>query len=245
MRIIVASPPRFGNHWVRCLLAHVYGLELRAGSGKPSRSSTAFAAGVVAGEFPDGSMFHIHSRYNRKLVAQLEALRAHIVTVVRDPYDAFVSYYEWVQSRYANLLRQEGSTELAESRPRHAMFGRAIDEPEVLAYLADGYGPVIQRAVEWFHSGRSDAVRFEDLNADPVGELARLTDRIEPVSRERVEAAVEFCRLENVKQRQANLARTTRHGRVGDSRVRLGEEHLRIMRESHGEMIASLGYPVR
>lgn len=245
MRIIVASPPRFGNHWVRCLLGRVYGLELRAGVSKPARSYQDFAADVEAGEFPDGTILHIHARYNRRLVAQFEELPAHLVTVVRDPYDAFVSYYEWVQSRYANRVRREGDSGDLEERPRHAMFDREIDDPEVLDYLGKGYAPILQRAVGWLHSGRAAVVRFEDLNADPAGELARLTGLIEPVSRARIEEAVEFCRLENVKQRQVNLANTVRHGRVGESHARLGTEHLRIMREMHGELVASLGYPVR
>ncbi len=245
VRIIVASPPRFGNHWVRCLLGSVYGLEHRAGSDKPSRSRREFAADVDAGDFPDGSIFHMHARYNRRLIGQLESLPAHVVTVVRDPYDAFVSYYEWVQSRYANLARRDGANHQAEERPRHVMLGRAVDDREVLAYLRDGYGPILQRAAGWLHSGRCEVVRFEDLHADPMGELTRLTSRLEPASPERVAAALDFCLLENVKQRNRNLARTVRRGSVGESRARLGEEHLRIMREAHGDLIASLGYPVR
>ncbi len=245
MRIIVASPPRFGNHWMRCLLGNVYGLEHRAGSDKPSRSRREFAADVVAGEFPDRSIFHMHARFNRRLIGHLEALPAHVVTMVRDPYDAFVSYFEWVQSRYANLQQRDIATDLAAGRPRHAMYGRDMDDPEVLSFLRDGYGPILQRAVGWLHSGRCEVVRFEHLNADPCGELLRLTGRIEPVTRERIAAALEFCRLENVKQRNRNLARTVRHGTVGESRVRLDEQHLRIMREAHGDLVASLGYPVR
>jgi hypothetical protein len=245
VRIIVASPPRFGNHWVRCLLGSVYGLEHRAGADKPARSAREFGDDVEAGDFPDGSIIHIHARYNRRLVGQFEELPAHIVTVVRDPYDAFVSYYEWVQSRYANRVRKEGDPGGLGDRPRHAMFDRDIDDPAVLGYLREGYGPVLQRAVGWLHSGRAAVVRFERLNADPAAELARLTERIEPVSPERIAAAVEYCRLENVKQRQLNLANTVRHGRVGESHARLGEEHLRIMREAHGDLVRSLGYPVR
>lgn len=246
MRIIVVSPPRSGNHWVKCLLGAVYDLEVRGGSAKPGTTRHGFAPDVAAGEFPDGSIFHFHGRFGRHLAGQFAALPAHVVTVVRDPYDAFVSYYEWVQSRYAHARRRHNPDGGGlEQRPRHAMHGRAIDDPAVLAYLRDGFAANLHRAVGWLHSGRALPIRFEDLRADQVGELTRLTDRIEPVPRQRIEAAVEHCRIEHVKERQENLARTIRSGSVGESRARLGAAHLRVMRETHAEAIASLGYPVR
>lgn len=245
MRIVVVSPPRSGNHWVKCLLGAVYGLNTIGGELKPGTNRRGFNEAIDAGAFPDGTILHQHGRFSRDVADQLEALPAHLVTVMRDPYDAFVSYFEWVQSRYAQRVRKSGDASDLETRPRHAMFGKAIDDPEVLVYLRDGFAVNLRRANQWFHSGRSIVVRFEDLHADPAGELARLTERIEPIGRDRLDEAVEFCRVENVKQRNANLAATVRSGNVGESRTRLGEEHLRIMREVHGPSIASLGYRVR
>jgi hypothetical protein len=246
MRIIVVSPPRFGNHWVKCLLAAVYGLKQRGGSSKPGTNRRGFGEDVAGGDFPDGSIFHYHGRFNRRLIGQFEALPAHVVTVVRDPYDAFVSYFEWVHSRRANDgARPNADRSAVDERPRSAMLDRAIDDPEVLAFLRDGYGVHLQRSMAWLHSGRALVVRFEDLSADQVGELQRLTDRIEPVARERIAAAIAHCEIANVKASRERLARTVRSGNVGESRTRLGEDHLRVLRETHGALIASLGYEVR
>ena len=61
----------------------------------------------------------------------LEATPAHIVTIVRDPYDAFVSRYYWTQKR---MPRDQ---EKAERRPRHRMVGKPLDDPEVLVVGVD------------------------------------------------------------------------------------------------------------
>lgn len=245
MRIVVVSPPRSGNHWMKCLLRTVYGLGTLGGNTKPGTNRHEFGDDVTAGNFPDGTIYHMHARYHRKLASQILALPAHLVTVVRDPYDVFVSYYEWVQSRFAQKERRRGDTSDIEVRPRHAMHGRHIDDPAVLEYLRDGFGSNIDRANQWLGSGQAIPVRFEDLHADPAAELKRVTALIEPVDDARIAQTVEYCRVENVKQRQANLARTVRSGNVGESRARLGDEHLRIFREVHGPAIAALGYEVR
>src|SRR5215210_8196602 len=128
MRIVVVSPPRSGNHWIECLLGRIYGLQRLSGETKPDETNPkGFREWARRGGFPDGSLFHLHSRYTSKLADEIEAVPAKIVTIVRDPYDAFVSYYFWTQQRIP------GDQERAERRPRHRMVGNQLDDPEVLA----------------------------------------------------------------------------------------------------------------
>lgn len=236
MRIVITSPPRSGNHWLRCLLTKVYGLTPQTGDAKPPTKGDAFRAWVASGKFPDGSIFHQHARFSRKLADAVEGAPAHLVTIVRDPYDAFVSYYHWVQERAADAALQ---------RDRDRMVGKPLDHPDVLAFLADEFGSHLENANDWLHSGRAVVARYEHLACDPTAELRRITDQIGAVGAERLDLAHEFCRAENMRQRNPNLSRTIRVAKVGDSRERLSEPHLAIFRDRHGDLVRSLGYPVR
>jgi hypothetical protein len=125
------------------------------------------------------------------------------------------------------------------------MVGKPIDDPLILEYLADGYGQQIQRAHEWVHSGRAIVVRYEDLHRDPVEALTRVTNQIEPVDTARIEKAVEACSVDNMRKMSKRMSQHVRAAKVGDSRDKLGEPHLKIFREKYSDLLTSLGYEVR
>jgi len=242
MRIVVVSRPRSGNHWIECLLGTIYDLDGLGGARKPDATKPkAFRQWAEGGGFPDGSMFHLHCRYKPEFYDAIEAVPAHVVTIVRDPYDAFVSRYYWTQQR------RPKDCEKAERRPRQRMVGKPLDDPEVLAFLADanGFGSHLSTANGWLHSGRAVVVRYEELHRDPIEELTRVTDAIAPVSQDQIEAAIEACSAENMRLRSERKAWNIRVAKVGDSRERLGEAHLAIFRERYADLIRSLGYDVR
>jgi hypothetical protein len=242
VRIVVVSPPRSGNHWIECLLGQIYDLERLGGSRKPADTKPAvFREWAERGNFPDDAIFHLHCRYREALCDAIDAVPAHLVTIVRDPYDAFVSRYFWTQQR------TPADSDRAARRPRQRMVGKPLDDPEVLAFLADpqGFGSHLKTANEWLHSGRAIPVRYEDLHDDPVAALTRVTDAISPVNRERIELAIASCTAETMRQRNTGQAWNIRVAKVGDSRERLGEEHLSMFRQRYAEQIASLGYEVR
>jgi hypothetical protein len=242
MRIVIVSAPRSGNHWIECLLGTIYELHRMGGRDKPEATRPqAVRQWLRNGGFPDGSHFHLHCRFSRKVCNIFEAVPAHLVTVVRDPYDVFVSYYYWTQQRVL-MHREHGAR-----RPRHRMVGRPLDDPEVLAFLADpkGFRTNLTTANSWLHSGRAIVVRYEDLHQCPIEALTRVTDQIAPVEPDRIVAAIEACRAENMRQKSAMMAWNVRVAKVGDSRERLSEAHLAIFRENHADLIRSLGYEVR
>jgi hypothetical protein len=239
MRIVITSPPRSGNHWLKCLLGHVYDLTwLRPGEQVGHRPEEV-RAWAARGGFTDDTIYFQHCRFTSRLCDVLEAVPAHLVTVIRDPYDVFVSYYHWVQERAA---REHGRRR---GHKRDVLAGKAIDDPVVLAYIANEFGSNIRRANGWLHSGRAVVVRYEGLHADPVGELSRATDRLQPVARERIEAAIDACSAENMRQMKAKFQWQVRTATVGDSRKHLDKTLLAVFREHHAETIRSLGYEVR
>jgi hypothetical protein len=242
MRIVVVSPPRSGNHWIECLLGAIYGLDRLGGRRKPDDTKPGvWRKWARGGGFPDDSLFHLHCRYRPEFCDAIEATPAHVVTIVRDPYDAFVSRYYWTQER------MPPDREKAERRPRQRMVGKSLDDPEVLSFLADpnGFGIHLTRADDWLHSGRAVPVRYEDLHRDPVAALTKLTNCIAPAEPGRIEAAIETCSAENMRARSKNMSWNIRVAKVGDSKERLGEAHLAIFRERYGDLIRSLGYNVR
>jgi len=242
MRIVVVSSPRSGNHWIECLLGTIYGLRLLIGEDKPDGTKPKlFREWARRGEFPDGSIFHLHCRYRSKLADEIESVPAKIVTIVRDPYDAFVSLYYWAQRKVP------ADQERAERRPRQRMVGKHLDDPEVLAFLADpdGFGGHPRMAQAWLQSGRAIVVRYEELHDDPIAALTRVTEQIAAVDREQIEQAIETCSAENMRQWKETKPWTIRVATTGDSRERLRDEHLVIFRERYADLIKSLGYDVR
>jgi len=150
-----------------------------------------------------------------------------------------VSLYYWIQERAAQGRAPE------DKRANGALEGKPLDHPDVFAYLADGFGSNIRRGIDWLYSGRTIPVRYEELHADPVGALTRVTNAIAPVPPSRIAAAIEACTAENMRQMHDKFAWHIRSAKVGDSRQRLTEAHLAVFRERHADLIRTLGYEVR
>jgi hypothetical protein len=239
MRIVISSAPKAGNKWLKCLLGSIYELEWLLGERTGRAAGGRFRDRFAAGGFPDGSIMHQHRRYSERLVDAIEAMPAHPVTIVRNPYDLFVSYYFWAQEKAADNERKE------RQRPRDVLVGRPIDHPEALTFLDEEFGHVLILSTGWLQSGRATVVRYEELHADPVGALTRVTNQIQSVERERIEQALEHCSVENMRQMSTNLARHVRKGVVGDSHNHLTDAHLAIFRARHADAIRALGYEVR
>jgi len=239
MRIVVAAPPKSGNHWIRCLLAETYRLQVIEGDEKGNLPPELFGEWVDSGGFPDGSIIHVHYRFKPELCDVIEAAPATIVTILRDPYDAFVSMFHWQQQRSRLGLDKR------QTRPRQRLDGRSIDDPETLDYIRKGFGRTLKQGASWLASGRSHIVRYEDLHRDTAGTLAELAGRIAPPASGRIAAAVGFCSPDAMRERDDRMLWHVRSARPGDAREALGPAHLAACRECHAEAIRVLGYEVR
>lgn len=239
MRIIIAGPPKAGNVWLKCLLGHIYDLRPLNKQETPRRPEFGlFKEWVEAGGFPDNSIFHQHYDYKTELVDLVESLPAHAVTIIRDPYDGFVSSYFTIQQHKDDGLRSGRRTDV--------MSGKALSSPEVIGYLRNGgFRNNMRRAREWMESGRTLVVRYERLHSDPIAELRSVTERIQPVSDEKIATAVEACSAENMRKMGGERSKHVRAAKVGDSREKLNEEHLAVFREKYADVIQALGYEVR
>lgn len=239
MRIIIAGPPKAGNVWLKCILGHIYNLRPLTNRETPKRPQFhLFQEWVQADGFPDGTIFHQHYDYRDELADLIEAIPAHAVTIIRDPYDGFVSSYFTIQQHKDDGLRSGRRTDV--------IVGKALSDQTVIDYLRHGgFRNNMRRAIEWMQSGRTHIVRYERLHADGVAELRAVTDKIEPVPEARIAAALEACSAENMRKMGGEKSKHVRTAKVGDSREKLNDEHLAVFRDKYADMIRTLGYEVR
>jgi Sulfotransferase domain len=239
VRIIIAGPPKAGNVWLKCLLGTIYGLRPLSTQETPQRPQIElFQAWLDEGKFPDGTIFHQHYDYSDELADLIDAVPAHMATIIRDPYDGFVSSYFTIQEHKESGQRR--------GRRRDAISGKSLSDPEVIEYLRNGgFRNNMRRAKEWMESGRTLVVRYERLHSDPIEELRSVTDKIQPIPDERIATAVAACSADNMRKLGGRNAQHVRTAKVGDSREKLNEEHLAVFREKYADMIRALGYEVR
>jgi len=238
VRIVISSAPKSGNRWLKCLLRQIYGLEVLHGKDKPPTQPGAFRSWAARG-FPDGTIYHQHCRFSPTLCDAIEAVPAHLVTIVRDPYDVFVSHYYWVQEQAAHHAERD------DSRPKERLVGKPLTHPDAFAFLAEEFAGNLLRAEGWLTSGRAIVVRYEGLRDNPVAELTAATDAIAPVPAETIAAAVEACRAENMRQMGRQKAWQVSDAQFGAAREGLNAAHLAIFREQYADRVRSLGYTIR
>jgi hypothetical protein len=240
VRIVIAGPPKTGNMWLKCLLGRAYGLRWLRPFETPDRADLASLLPWLAdNRFPDNTIFHQHYDYSPEIADALEAVPAHLVTIVRDPYDAFVSTYHTLQLHAADN-NQKG-------RKFTEIMGKPLDHPDVVAFLRrGGYRNNLLKALDWAGSGRAIVLRYESLIANPLAELRRATNAIPPApSDAALETAIDYCRADRMRARTKGGAKHVRTATVGDSIRHLTSAHLDAFREAYADIIDELGYPVR
>ena len=239
MRIVIAGPPKTGNMWLKCLLGRAYGLRwLRTFETPEHPDLASLLPWLERGRFPDGTIFHQHYDYAPEIADAFAAVPAHVVTIVRDPYDAFVSTYYTVQHHAAD--------ENAKGRKFTELMDKPLDDPEVIAFLRHGgYRNNLEKARDWAASGRATVLRYEDLSRDPLGTLRRAAATIAPVADTALETAIDYCRADRMRARTKGGAKHVRTATVGDSRQQLTPDHLAAFRNAYADLVEELGYAVR
>ncbi|MCC2628720.1 MAG: Sulfotransferase domain [Thermomicrobiales bacterium] len=239
MRIVIAGAPKTGNMWLKCLLGRAYGLRwLRPFETPESVDLASLTSWLAADRFPDGTIFHQHYAYKPEIADAVDAVPAHLVTIIRDPYDAFVSTYYTMQQHAAEKTRKG---------PKFVeLVDRPLDDPAVIEFLRKGgYRKNLEKARDWVASNRAVVLRYENLSRDPLAELARAAELIAPIGVDKLERAIDYCRADRMRQRTQGGSKHVRAAIVGDSVRQLTPDHLEAFREAYGDIVKELGYPVR
>ncbi|MGH8474372.1 MAG: sulfotransferase domain-containing protein [Methylococcales bacterium] len=237
MRIIIASQPKTGNVWIRRLLAEIYGLaDLNESlDDKIPKNGVAFFHFVEQGLFPDDSIIQEHYFPNpTRVIKPARKIGARLVTMLRNPYDAFVSFFHYVNNFPERFTKN----------PASVLIGKTIDHPDVLGYVEDHFREHLKLSLKWVQSGASIIIRYEDLLADPVVTLEELTGLIHSVERCRIEEVVGGNSADRMKAQGGWLAKHVRSGSVGDWKTQLSEAHIEAFRRCHGDTIRFIGYAV-
>lgn len=239
MRIVIAGPPKTGNMWLKCLLGRAYGLRWLRPFETPERPDfAALQPWLAAGRFPNGTIFHQHYEYSPELAAALQAVPSTLVTIVRDPYDAFVSTYYTLQ-HHAAERNQKG-------RKFTELMDKPLHDPAVINFLQrGGYRNNLQKALDWVNSGDAVVLRYEELIRDPLRSLRQAAAEIGAVSDEQLAIAIDYCRADRMRERTKGGKQHVRTATVGDSRRQLGPAHFAAFRHAYADLIRDLGYEVR
>ena len=235
-RIIVASQPKTGNVWLRNLLCNVYGLvdlNERFGDEIPLDADD-FVEFAASRSLPDGYVLQQHFYPTERLLAFSAERDCRLVTLLRNPYETFVSFFHYVNRLPGRF----------EGRPAQVLVGKAIDHPDVLAFLAGRYRVHLQISEDWLKSGASFILRYEELLANPVRELSALTEWVAPAPREAIARAVDACSAERVKAQGGWKSQHIRAARTRTWDSHLTPAHYRVFREEYARLISDLGYEV-
>ena len=225
--------------WLKCLLGRAYGLRwLRPFETPEHADLPSLTSWLEAERFPDGTIFHQHYDYAPEIADAVDAVPAHLVTIIRDPYDAFVSTYYTVQLHAA--------AKNVKGRKFTELMGKPLHDPAVVEFLRQGgYRKNLEKARDWATSGRAGVLRYENLIRDPLTELRRATEEIAPIGVDRLEAAIDYCRADRMRQRTKGGNKHVRTATIGDSMRQLTPDHLKAFSEAYADLVEELGYPVR
>jgi hypothetical protein len=235
MRILIAAPRKAGNAHLRCLLATSYGL-VAADPREAPASSDLQQVDAWLSEFPTGSVVNTDFAYAPELA---EAARRHDVTLVsilRHPFDLFVSTHDVAQQRAA---RDRRGVEAA----WQPLVGTALDDPAVLAYASDGFAQEVRWLTDWHESGEA-SIRFEQLEQDPAAALAGLSQALRALDASEIARAVALCPADNVVHSRPGRGRRMPPLPAGAWRERLPAATLQLLQERYGETVTRLGYEV-
>lgn len=225
--------------WLKCLLGRAYGLRWLRPHETPRRAELAsLRQWLHASSFPDNTIFHQHYDYSPEIVDLLQAVPSTIVTIVRDPYDAFVSTYYTMQV-HAESENQKG-------RKLTELMGKSLDDPEIISFLRQGgYENNLRKGRDWAVSGEAILFRYEDLIADPIAALCSNAPRLGSIDPDQFAVAVDYCTADRMRERTKGGKKHVRTATVGDSKKQLNQEHFDAFRDAYADLIRDLGYAVR
>lgn len=222
MKIVICGPAKTGNHWLRFIFGHLYNL-------------TAYKRALTIEELakiPDNTI-SIHHFYPTDEFFNAVP-DAYVFTIIRDPYDTFVSTYF-----YANNFQD------IVVPPGDLMFGKNIQHPDVLTFLADHFGNTLQLAADWVECNKTRIVRYENLHKDCFNFIKTETNSINPsVTDIDIQKSILFSDVDRIRKMGVGMKKHMRKSIVGDWKNHLTRDHLNIMKDKFGDLISRLGYDV-
>lgn len=249
---IVLSVPKSGRTWLRTFISSYYASK----TGQPfslelTRNRQAGIPRIVYSHdrFEHRSKGDAWDRLRGKyLVPEKDLQRARLLLLMRDPRDAFVSYFVQMTRR-----NPDAPDEL-----------KKMSADEMLRDPRVGIAAMVETINHWFkkfaNHPRFQFVRYEDLRADPRTFLAKALQAIgeSEIASEPFEHALQFSSFEHMQQLEASGAFGSkilrpldasdletfkvRKGEVGGFRAYLSPESQRFAAQIVGQLDPPLSY---
>jgi hypothetical protein len=225
LRILISSSPKTGNTWLLNLLVAMYDLP-QMGLKSPFDEEHADSLGERWVAFQ-------HVLPQAQVLEWIAARGVLLLTTVRHPGDVLISLYHHLHAFEQATENQDVLREML-----HVPFERNLIEPPGVGTFADE----LAISIAWLRAG-SRMVRYENLWRDPGAELEDLAGAIGPVTRERIDRAVEKCDIELMRGLAGRFGGFFRSGQVGGWRSRLSPETVAdLSNEPYRSQTAELGY---
>jgi hypothetical protein len=209
-RVALASFPRSGNTWFRFLLEHATGEQTGNVSRREARVLPRGSEGIV---------IKTHRRDSHRYT--------HAIHLIRNPFDAIDSFFDWKASlgwswKYGELSWDDFVVLMV---PRWCEHTR-----HWMAASSDTY-----------------RVRYEDCVHDPFGQFKPLLEWLgTPVSDDRLKAAIEETSFNRLKQQQtaesAVGASFFRRGQAAKGMERFTREQRELVQRVAGREMGACGY---
>jgi hypothetical protein len=204
----LASYPKAGNHWLRCMLTSYL-------TGEPVETWPGIEAGVPHlegllrdGDAPPGDpdrqiLVATHFTADRPVMRFYRESTVKVLCLVRDPRDAMLS-----------LLRMKGITPEDQENCRKAAEIFLADQGFTSVRIWAGEGSWPENVRSWTDAAQDNfpnaavlPVRYEDLRADPEAELWNIVKFLELGGPEGVAGAVANCTLERMREMEERSKR--------------------------------------
>lgn len=240
MRIFIAGQPKTGNVWVRKIFSVMYDLEdLNESIKKVPETEIQFEQFVRRGAFKENAIMHQHLYPKPELLEAAESIDCHLISMLRNPYDAFVSFYFYI-NKFAERFTDT---------PPGILIDKSIDHPDVIAFIKESYCEHLTMSWQWLCSDKSLIIRYEDLLNNSYAIIKAVSEKIYPIPDKsihdrRITYALNECKAEKMKAKGGWLSDHIRSATTGNWKEHLTEVHLQVFRAHYADLIEKLGYEV-
>lgn len=233
MKIVIICPRKSGANRLRCLLATLYRLRAVDARDAPTGGLPADVAGWLA-TLPDDSITHTDLPFVPTLLASAAELGVTFITIVRHPFDLFISNREVRSRRDHRAYRRSRTRDTTETmNPAH--------QDSDLEYPLDSFAADLQSLLDWSF-GSAATLRYEDVLDRPDVVLAELTRIFGSQNEAKITRAVELCPAEQRISSSGNRGVRMTELPPGSWQTLLDGATLDQLRGQFRQAIASLGY---
>jgi hypothetical protein len=228
LRIAIISTPRTGSTWLRMMLMDAYAVP-------------GFAVhrpdDLKWSTLPEKCVLQLHWHRTDALVQQLGEEGFRVMSVARHPLDVLISILQFCLHDDSTLewLSGEGGDE----RPIHGAM------PSSAVFLDYAAGPraaaLMAVSREWALAPECIRVRYENLAADSISELARITHALGEPTYRPIAEVVEGATIPKLQDR-TGVAHHFWQGRYGLWRSLLTNSFVERLAAVHHDYCAELGY---